>query len=325
MAAASHRRRAGCVAPLTCKRELHRPGAGQDPRRLPVIPTCRRRHPLLAGWWIVLAQNVAPKHFHARESLRAERRRQQMIASARGLAFDLQRRGRLAGPAATTAASGGLMTAGGRRRVGHGHGYEVTVSSFSTTQRLPGGELRLTSWRRSSAKTELHRREMLHQNFFAPGATFPAMAGRHSRSRGDELLQRPSGPEAADPPPRRAQPCRSAPQDQACTNEGSAQVPRRPERRPWASKVRLRRRCGTTDNLEATRLARSAARRSALPLRTALLTLPSRLDVGVHGCRSTRLSIGVTPAVPRLSLRNSTVTYQSTATAAPYPSTRSEP
>jgi hypothetical protein len=102
---------------------------------------------LLGGWWIAIAQNVAPKRFHARESRRRAEEEQRMLASSSptfalvGVPVDEV-------PVHVVTALGTIKRSGplGLRR------HRDTVpTSLRTLQRIPGGgEVAITSERRHS-------------------------------------------------------------------------------------------------------------------------------------------------------------------------------
>lgn len=125
-----------------------------------MTPSWQFRDPLLAGWWIAVAQNVAPKRFHARETRRLCEQRRQMLAES-GMAIYS-----LAGvpveddrsDAGEVAMMGGLAVAA-RGALGRRRASGVVVSSLSTSQRTPGGgQVRFTSYRHGSG-TELDERQ----------------------------------------------------------------------------------------------------------------------------------------------------------------------
>jgi hypothetical protein len=128
------------------------------------------RFQLLHGWWIAIAQNVAPGRFHARERRRIEEDNRRVLSSSDIPTFAL------AGAPSTETATRVVLTgwtgmrhkkAGilGLRRFAAG-----TVTSLHTTQPTPGsGELRVTSQRRRhdiQIEGDFERALMIH-NFLA--------------------------------------------------------------------------------------------------------------------------------------------------------------
>ena len=104
------------------------------------------RLPLLRGWWIAIAQSVAPRWFHARMHRRHEEESRRLLSSSDLPTFALADAS--AGEAVTRVMSSSMVTrrAGPLRlrRVAYGG-----VKSLCTTQPTPGGgELRITSERR---------------------------------------------------------------------------------------------------------------------------------------------------------------------------------
>jgi hypothetical protein len=109
----------------------------------------RSRFPLLHGCWIAIAQNVAPRRFHARETRRIGENNGRLLTSSDIPTFAL------AGTPSTETATRVVFTGWtgmrpkktgllGLRRFGAG-----AVTSLDTTQPTPGsGELRVTSQRR---------------------------------------------------------------------------------------------------------------------------------------------------------------------------------
>jgi hypothetical protein len=129
------------------------------------------RFQLLHGWWIAIAQNVAPGRFHARERRRIEEDNRRVLSSSDIPTFAL------AGAPSTETATRVVLTgwtgmrhkkAGilGLRRFAAG-----TVTSLHTTQPTPGsGELRVTSQRRRhdiQIEGDFERALMIH-NFLGP-------------------------------------------------------------------------------------------------------------------------------------------------------------
>ncbi|MGD0084769.1 MAG: hypothetical protein ABSD78_16485 [Acidimicrobiales bacterium] len=126
------------------------------------------RFPVLHGWWIAIAQNVAPGRFHAREVRQVEEYNRRLLTSSDVPSFALA--GTPSAATATRVAQAGmrLRKAGpfGLRRFGDG-----AVTSLHTTQRTPGGgELRVTSERsRNDVERESDgpERALMIHNFLA--------------------------------------------------------------------------------------------------------------------------------------------------------------
>jgi hypothetical protein len=142
----------------------------------------RRRHPaligwhvMLHGWWIAIAQNVAPKRFGARQSRLMAERQQRILASCDLPTFALASTSADRDPdnPVDPRSLTGPMTlsgfgVGGRGRSGPSVASVASVaSSISTTERVPGGGwLRFTSQRRCTGHDELQRALIVH-NFLS--------------------------------------------------------------------------------------------------------------------------------------------------------------
>lgn len=141
---------------MTARRALHGP-----------------RFSLFRGWWIAIAQNVAPRWFHARERRRYEEENRRLLSSSDLPTFALVGAPAgevVAGEVVTRVLSASLVTRRAGllrlRRVARGG-----VTQLCTTQPTPGGgELRITSERRrpdvETAPAGRERVLMIH-NFLA--------------------------------------------------------------------------------------------------------------------------------------------------------------
>ncbi len=128
-----------------------------------MIPSWRRHHPVLAGWWIAVAQNVAPKRFHAREQRRLLELRRQVLAESGMPTYGLAGVPVDNDPSLAGAIALGTVGSSGRRGPGQG-----TVTSLSTSQRTAGGgHVRCTSERRPGSDSDGRQRAMLVHNFLA--------------------------------------------------------------------------------------------------------------------------------------------------------------
>jgi hypothetical protein len=109
----------------------------------------RPRFPLLHGWWIAVAQNVAPRRFHARECRRHEEDNRRVLTSSDIPTFALA--GSPSPETATSVVLKGMTATRSKnaRRWGLCRFVGGVVTSLHTTQPTPGGgELEVTSQRR---------------------------------------------------------------------------------------------------------------------------------------------------------------------------------
>jgi hypothetical protein len=129
----------------------------------------RYRHPLLHGWWIAVAQNVAPRRFHAHEQRIRVQENREMLASCDIPTFALVGgAGGLTPEHPEPQVAGGIGTVGeagerGRRRPRH-----FSATTLTTAQETAdGGWVRCTSHRGSGVETDDRQRSHLVHNFVA--------------------------------------------------------------------------------------------------------------------------------------------------------------
>jgi hypothetical protein len=142
-----------------------------------MMPGWRYRFPLLHGCWVAIAQNVAPRRFHARERRLHEEEQRRMLTSSNLPTFALAGTGPDEVKTRFVSGFGTVQMVGPlRRRRG------VVASSLSTTQGTPGGgTLRFTSQRPSGEGIDEHRRALLVHNFVAScGLAQDQLVERHN-------------------------------------------------------------------------------------------------------------------------------------------------
>jgi hypothetical protein len=143
----------------------------------------RPRINLPYGWWIAIAQNVAPRWFHPRERRRMEEHRRRLLTSSDLPTFALagtascETAPPVVGEVATAASETtlrGFSGSMGIKKAGPfgSHPFAAgTVMSLHTAQHLPGGgELRFASHRRSDdlqTEPDDRQRALMIHNFLA--------------------------------------------------------------------------------------------------------------------------------------------------------------